>query len=58
MKRIVSERLKGLNGQLMELALEIEVQANHAREVYFLERYQVGDTRTIPVVRPNGLVSR
>lgn len=53
----VSERLKALNGQLMDLAMEVEVQTNYARQVYFLEKYQVGDTRTIPVVGPNSVVS-
>ena len=57
MKVKVSERLKALNGQLMDLAMEVEVQTNYARQVYFLEKYQVGDTRTIPVVGPNSVVS-
>ncbi len=57
MKAKASEHLKALNGQLMELALEVEVQTNNARQVYFLEKYQVGDTRTIPVVGPNSVVS-
>ena len=49
MKRKVSSRFKNQNGHLMDLALEVEAKTNQARQVYFLERYQMDDTRSITI---------
>ncbi len=47
MNRKVSSRFRNQNGQLMDLALEIEAKTNEARQVYFLQRYQLDEKRTL-----------